>query len=740
MNFDQIPEIFIMTNIQMQNISDQIVKFSKLRSEYQSTPSIQDKVNLLNKEKEGIEFLNSNPTLKKWVDQLQNEDKLVVKALLAIGQGPQVFYNVNDISDESKQNLLTILKDIEQFYSPIGGIIGYHLTFLELLQTQSNPINNIEDVKYFKPEGIHLDQDLPEVSKAVRWGIETLPQLSEIYVVGGSGDRLQLIEEATGRPQPVGHLPLLGETLFSLLIQDLQAREFLYYKLYGKQLETPIAMMTSHEKENNLQILELFEESNWFGRPKQSYSTFIQPLVPVITTDGHWAVTAPGELFLKPGGHGALWKLAHDKGIIDWLKNLSRSKALIRQINNPAAGIDNGLLALCGLGIHDDKAMGFASCDRRVNSPEGMDILIEKKNQEGFDYGITNIEYTDFATKGIKDVPEGDGKEFSIFPANTNILFLDLPSVMNALKKVPIPGILVNLKTTCTSLSKEGNLEDAQGGRLESTMQNIADGLLDQFSQKIKPGEFKKLKTFLTYNKRSKTIVTTKKAYVRGESFHDTPPGGYYELHQNHEELLRDYCDFTLPPLGYPEDTLKPQGLGFNFYYHAALGPLWKIIQQKIYGGVLSPRSELSLDIAEIEIKNLVLSGSLQIEAENILGSKDDHKQIKYNEHNGKCTLINVQIHNKGIKADPDNIYWKSQVKYVEAMKIHIHGSGEFYAEDVSFEGNIEITVPNGVKVTATNENGKLHLKEEKIAKPTWNWKYHFDENDQIVLKRIEHK
>ncbi len=740
MMFDQFLENFIMTNKQLQSINDQIVKYSKLKSAYQKNLTLEDRILLLNQQNELIEFLSNNPSVKKWIDQLQGEDQLAIKALLAIGQGPQVFYNINEISDDTKQSLLALLKEIEQFYNPIGGIIGYHVSFLELLQAQNSASNTLDDVKYFKPEGVHLNQQTPDVHKAVRWGIETLPQLSEIYVVGGAGDRLQLIEEATGRPQPAGHLPLLGENLFTLLIQDLQAREFLYFKLFGKQLETPIAMMTSHEKENHMQILKLFEGLNWFGRSKQNYSTFIQPLVPVITTEGYWAVNAPGELFLKPGGHGALWKLAHDKGVIDWLKKLARSKALVRQINNPAAGIDNGLLALCGIGIHDNKGMGFASCDRRINSPEGMDILIEKKTRDGFDYGITNIEYTDFASKGINDVPDTSGGEFSIFPANTNILFVDLPSVMEALKKVPIPGILVNLKTMCTSLSKDGNLEEAQGGRLESTMQNIADGMFDHFKQKMKPEEHKKLKTFLTYNKRTKTIVTTKKAYARGESFHDTPPGCYYELHQNYEELLKDYCGFTLPPLGYPEDTLKPQGLGFSFYYHAALGPLWSIIQQKISGGVLSPRSELSLDIAEIEINNLILSGSLLIEAENILGSKDQNKQIKYNDNNGKCTLINVQVHNKGIKPDPSNIYWKNKVQYAEAMKIYIHGSGEFYAENVNFEGNLEINVPDGVKITASNKEGKLHFKEEKITKPTWNWKYHFDENDQIILKRVENK
>jgi UDP-N-acetylglucosamine pyrophosphorylase len=53
---------------------------------------------------------------------------------------------------------------------------------------------------------------------------------------------------------------------------------------------------------------------------------------------------------MKPGGHGAIWKLMRDEGVFDWLRAGGREAALVRQISNPMAGVDTTLLALAGTG------------------------------------------------------------------------------------------------------------------------------------------------------------------------------------------------------------------------------------------------------------------------------------------------------------------------------------------------------------------------------------------------------
>ena len=69
-------------------------------------------------------------------------------------------------------------------------------------------------------------------------------------------------------------LPYCGRTMLEALMRDLQAREFLYYKLTGRQLTTPVAIMTSDAKGNNHRMLGLMESLRWFGRGKDAFMLF----------------------------------------------------------------------------------------------------------------------------------------------------------------------------------------------------------------------------------------------------------------------------------------------------------------------------------------------------------------------------------------------------------------------------------------------------------------------------------
>lgn len=139
-----------------------------------------------------------------------------------------------------------------------------------------------------------------------------MPDLGEIYPLGGSADRLGLVDPDTGECLPAAMLPYCGRTLLEGLIRDLQvwnvhvfmltvkplitgkqitnmffiltlillhdckAREFLYFKLYGKQCITPVAIMTSSAKNNHEHITSLCERLGWFGRGRSSFQLFEQ--------------------------------------------------------------------------------------------------------------------------------------------------------------------------------------------------------------------------------------------------------------------------------------------------------------------------------------------------------------------------------------------------------------------------------------------------------------------------------
>lgn len=722
----------------MTNLDCRTENLDALLQRLQQLDTLKEKNSILDQCEEVQEFTWSHSFFNRCIQDLNFEEEFVIKSLLVIGQGAQVFSALsNDVASESLfKNLLKVLIEMESIYEAIGGIIGYQLTILKLILAQQKIQSTASpNVRYIHPPFIDISKENLDTKRATLWGINALKHMAIIYPVGGAGDRLNLHDEHTGEALPAAELAFCGRTLLEGLIRDLQAGEYLHYKLHGKQLSTPIAMMTSHEKNNYQHIYKICNEQHWFGRSPKSFRFVIQPLVPVVTVNGDWVMQGPLQPLLKPGGHGVIWKLAEDRGVINWLLDQNYEQVLIRQINNPIASIDYGLFAFMGLGKHFKKKFGFASCPRLVNASEGMDVLREIKTSNGVEYCITNVEYTEFERCGIEDSPEKAGSPYSRFPANTNLLFADLREVQKVLKKCPIPGMLINMKTQVPITDAQGNMTHISAGRLESTMQNIADYITDYFSQPLETYSPTALSSLITYNERRKTIAVTKRSYIPGEPAHETPEGCYYELLQNHAELLSRYCRVQLPAMPSEADYLK-KGPAFIFLYHPALGPLYQIIAQKIKQGTIAFGSEMQLEIAELEVENFSLNGSLIIHADSILGSKNHEGLICYGENSGKCTLQQVAVENRGVNWSGVNNFWKNQVERHESLQIILHGNAEFFAEHVTFKGDQKIEVPDGYRMVAEQDKEQVRFYLEKIHKPTWHWVYSSNDQYDVVLSK----
>ena len=65
--------------------------------------------------------------------------------------------------------------------------------------------------------------------------------------------------------------------------------------------------------------------------------------MPVISSeDGCWLLPSAGSPMLKPGGHGAIWKLMQDEGVFAWLAQQDRQGALVRQIRCRCSQVRSG--------------------------------------------------------------------------------------------------------------------------------------------------------------------------------------------------------------------------------------------------------------------------------------------------------------------------------------------------------------------------------------------------------------
>ncbi|KAI8474308.1 MAG: hypothetical protein J3K34DRAFT_465788 [Monoraphidium minutum] len=621
------------------------------------------------------------------------------------------------------RRLAGALERVEAFYDSMGGILGYQLKSLQLIAANSAEAaaaaaNNAAgsaacgaaaaaarpggadalaafegapppeahsapraggaaEVRYHVPPALDLagEGGRRVGVRAAAAGIQALPFLAEILPVGGAGDRLGLKDEATGESLPAAMLPYTGRPMLEVLLRDLQAREYLYWQLTGRQLTTPVAVMTSDAKGNHGRITALLERAGWFGRDPSSFRLFRQPLVPVISSeDGRWLMTGPCKVMMKPGGHGAIWKLMHDEG-----------SALVRQISNPMAGVDTTLLALAGTGYTQRRAFGFMSCERVVGAAEGMNVLQERRvwaadgkgdGSWSYDYAITNVEYTEFERLGIRDVAVDEASNHSVFPANTNILYASNHSVFPAntnilyvgldaaRRKVEaavaagggdvLPGLIFNMKKKVKYFDPLLGAERAvYAGRMECTMQNLADslttpapgpitlpadapgggdGLADALGRHAGGGGgggdaaaaaealAQRLDTFLVYNMRRKVTSSAKKRRTPGSTrIHQTPDGSFYDLMRNGWQVLQRCGMRYVPEVGSVSRYLEA-GPGFIFLFHPALGPLWDVIAQKIRGGALMDGSELVLEVAEARLVDVTVDGSLLVAADAVMG------------------------------------------------------------------------------------------------------------------------
>ena len=659
------------------NFVVRVIIMQDLLAQIKNLNSYEEKNLFLEKNSKIAEFQKKKHFPDDYHSKLSQQQKFILNSLILLNQHHLIEIPETTTDTFAKlSSFLNRLLTIDIFYQQIGGILGYHQTAIDLINQKE--INNaaIENPNFFD---IRPKDD--KVKKIIKEGLYNLPKIAFIFPLGGAGDRLNLHDEQTKKPLPAAKLNFLGKTLLEIMIDDIEALEYLYFKTYHKKILLPICIMTSDEKNNHEYIKELLEINNYYNRDKNNFFLFKQLSVPMISKEGNWISQSPLNVTLKPAGHGVLWKLMKEKKAFTWLKEKKVANAVVRQINNPIAGCDHNLLSLIGYGCKYKKAFGVASCPRKVNSQEGMNVLKIMKSKDNYEYTISNIEYTDFLKWNIEDKPISQNSDYSKYPANTNILFVNLEEIEKATVKHPFFGMMINMKN---------KIQNTTAGRLELMMQNISDILTaDNISN---------LKTFLTYNERKKTISCTKKAYVANSKIFETPVGCYYDILKNNHFLFEKYLSFKIPGF-FSEKKFIENGPNFIILFHPILGPLYETIAEKIQKGKMSSYSEMQLNIANLKINNLNLDGSMHI------NTKDN---------TSFCSLKNVTIRNQGIDKNDLNHYWQNKIQRKEIFSLNLLKNSSFIAENVTITGNFIMQVPANTKIIAFMHKGQIIFHKEK--------------------------
>jgi hypothetical protein len=627
--------------------------------------------------------------------------RVAIASLIAIDQANFLLVDPDEVSSGWKKwhHLIEHLKEIEVFYAPMGGLVGYQRELLYQLGLQlklTKPHAN-EEITYSQPPKIDIRNYDYELRCAIAHAIEHWSSIGFMMPVGGAGDRLGL-EDEQGKPLPAAFLSFEGYSLLEGLLQDIEAIELLIEELTGHRIFTPIALMTSEEKNNHSLIEKFLKDHQYFGRPISSFRLFKQKLVPMVTEFGQWATEKSLELMFKPGGHGVIWRAAQVEGVFDWFQSLQVSHCIVRQINNPLAGCDYNLLSLAGFGLKSDKTIGFMSCERALHMTEGVNVMRRRHLKDGkIAVALTNIEYTDFAQEGLQDVDD-QSKSGGAWSTNTNLFVVSLKAIQEAMLKTPFPGPILNLKSRAT-VRIGHEMMNVRVARLESMMQNIAD-VIEDYEDCLNEN-WSCLKQFLLYNQRLKTIsVTKKKSPLEGFAF-ETTMSAFYDKQRVWRDLLTNECQINIPLLNEPEEYFHyfPP---FVIQLHPSLGPLHHLIKEKIFKGTFGLNSYFNVEVRHLLAHDIYLDGAIKIIAHQL--------------QEGYALLQQVSIINAGWSEESYKEFWSAKKVPQYSLEIELEGKSAFIAKQICFEGSRKIIVPDGIMMIAEyNEYGELVLRHEPI-------------------------
>lgn len=258
--------------------------------------------------------------------------------------------------------------------------------------------------------------------------------------------------------------------------------------------------------------------------------------------------------------------------------------------------------------------------------------------------------------------------------------------------------------------------------RLESMMQAISLNMSSSIGL-----DCHDLSAFVGLYDREKSLSVTKRAFEQGKNFHETPEACLYDWLEACRHLFSEMCHFKMPPSQSFEDFLR-RGPNFVGFFHPALGPLWSVIGQKVKNGTISSGSELELEIAEISMEGLQLHGSLRILSLQPVGSYKESGHLVMNRHVGRAYIRNFAVRNKGMQNSSLKDHLNRMVNRAETCTIVLEGRSEIIIEDVTIDGNFELTVPDKMqaRIVAT-QGGHFEVIMSPYKVPSFEYRITWD-------------
>lgn len=301
----------------------------------------------------------------------------LMRAAEAAGQG-HVFRFYADLTDAERRSLCTSVAALD--FRLLGELA-------RLLRQPAAPLAR----RFEAPELFGLAERQSARAAAARAaGKELLAEgrVGFVLVAGGQASRLGY--DGPKGAYPVG--PVTRLPLFAFHAERLAAAA----RRYGTHV--PWAVMTSPA--NDAVTRAFFREHKSFGLDPQEVFFFAQEMLPALDDEGRVLMSAPGELFLAPNGHGGvLWGLARS-GILAEFRQRGISELSYFQVDNPLARPADELF----LGLHGLAGAGMSSkVVKKRDAAEKVGVLGRVDGAMGC------IEYSDLPAK-LREQRDADGE------------------------------------------------------------------------------------------------------------------------------------------------------------------------------------------------------------------------------------------------------------------------------------------------------------------------------------------
>jgi UDP-N-acetylglucosamine/UDP-N-acetylgalactosamine diphosphorylase len=248
------------------------------------------------------------------------------------------------VEEAGQGHLLAFAKDLdararEGFFAQIEGIDFRLCAELARLAASSDAHGGAS--KFAPPDVFPLVRDGAQAARAktaTEAGADLLRRGKVGYLLVAGGQASRLGYDGPKGMFPVG--PVTGQSLFELFAHRLQAAR--------ERFGAPISWYILTSAANDATTRAYFAEQRFFGLDSESVFFFRQAMLPALDRDGRVLMSAPGEVFLAPNGHGGVLSALAESGGLAHARARGIGLFSYFQVDNPLARPADPLF----LGLH----------------------------------------------------------------------------------------------------------------------------------------------------------------------------------------------------------------------------------------------------------------------------------------------------------------------------------------------------------------------------------------------------